>query len=51
MVVGSDTAKPDTVMEETRRRRSKNIVLAVALVALVVLFYMITVVKLTANVS
>ena len=46
MVVG-----PDIDRDATRRRRSKNIVLAVALVALVVLFYMITIVKLTANVS
>jgi hypothetical protein len=44
MVVGSDN-------EAVRRRRSKNVVLAVVLGALVVLFYMITVVKLTANVS
>jgi hypothetical protein len=34
-----------------RRRRGKNIVVALALVALVVLFYLITVVKLTGNVS
>jgi len=46
VAVGSDTAT-----EATRRRRSKNIVLAVALGALVVLFYLITVVKLTGNVS
>jgi hypothetical protein len=34
-----------------RRQRGKNIVVALALVALVVLFYLITVVKLTGNVS
>jgi hypothetical protein len=34
-----------------RLRRGKNIVVALALVALVVLFYLITVVKLTGNVS
>lgn len=34
-----------------RRRRSKNIALALALVALAVLFYLITIVKLTGNVS
>ena len=48
MMVGPNT---DADRDATRRRRSKNIVLAVALGALVVLFYMITVVKLTANVS
>lgn len=34
-----------------RRRRAKNLALAVVLFALVVLFYLITVVKLTGNVS
>ncbi len=34
-----------------RRRRGKNIAVALALVALVVLFYLITIVKLTGNVS
>ena len=37
--------------EIRRRRRGKNIAVALALVALVVLFYLITVVKLTGNVS
>lgn len=37
--------------ETVRRRRAKNIALAALLCALVVLFYLITVVKLTGNVS
>jgi hypothetical protein len=37
--------------EVARRRRAKNIALALALVGLVVLFYLITIVKLTGNVS
>ena len=37
--------------ELQRRRRSKNIALALALVGLVVLFYLVTIVKLTGNVS
>jgi hypothetical protein len=37
--------------ELTRRRRVKNIALALTLVGLVVLFYLITLVKLSGNVS
>lgn len=37
--------------EALRRRRTKNIAVALALVALVIIFYLITVVKLTGNVS
>ena len=35
--------------EIARRRRVKNIVLAFALLALVVLFYLITLIKMSAN--
>ena len=35
--------------EIARRRRVKNIVLALALLALVVLFYLITLIKMSAN--
>ena len=37
--------------EQRRRRRAKNVALALALFALVVLFYVITMVKLSGNVS
>jgi hypothetical protein len=37
--------------EQRRRRRAKNIALALVLFALVVLFYVITMVKLGGNVS
>ena len=37
--------------EEQRRRRSKNIALALILLGLVVLFYIITMVKIGGNVS
>lgn len=37
--------------EQRRRRRHKNIALALGLVALVVLFYVITVIKLSGNVA
>ncbi len=37
--------------EEWRRRRSKNIALALVLLGLVVLFYVITMVKLGGNVA
>jgi hypothetical protein len=37
--------------EDQRRRRHKNIALAVALVALVVLFYVVTIVKLSGNIQ
>jgi hypothetical protein len=37
--------------QEARRRRTKNIGLAVLLLALAGLFYLITIVKLTGNVS
>lgn len=37
--------------EEQRRRRQKNIALALGLVALVVLFYVITMIKLSGNVA
>lgn len=37
--------------EQQRRRRQKNIALAVGLLALVVLFYVITMIKLSGNVS
>ena len=40
-----------TVSEEHKRRRAKNIALALLLVGLVALFYLITIVKLTGNVS
>lgn len=39
------------VDDYARRRRAKNIAIALALAALVLLFYMITVVKLTGNVA
>ena len=37
--------------EQRRRRRAKNLTRALALFALVVLFYVITMVKLSGNVS
>ena len=37
--------------EQLRRQRRKNIALAIGLLLLVVLFYVITVVKLSSNVS
>lgn len=37
--------------EDVRRRRAKNVAIAVALGGLVALFYFVTIVKLTANVS
>jgi hypothetical protein len=37
--------------EQRRRQRRKNIALAIGLVLLVVLFYIITMVKLSSNVS
>jgi predicted nucleic acid-binding Zn ribbon protein len=37
--------------EQRRRRRQKNIALALALLALVAVFYVVTLVKLSANVS
>lgn len=37
--------------EQQRRRRQKNIALALGLVALVVLFYVITMIKLSGNVA
>ena len=37
--------------DDARRRRAKNVAIAAALGALVVLFYFVTIVKLTANVS
>ena len=37
--------------EQQRRRRQKNIALALGLVALVVLFYIITMMKLSGNVA
>jgi hypothetical protein len=40
-----------TVSEEQKRRRTKNIALALVLVGLAALFYLITIVKLTGNVS
>jgi hypothetical protein len=40
-----------TVSEEQKRRRTKNIALALVLVGLAALFYLITLVKLTGNVS
>jgi hypothetical protein len=40
-----------TVSDEHKRRRTKNIALALLLVGLVALFYLITIVKLTGNVS
>ena len=38
-----------TVSEEQKRRRAKNIALALVLVGLAALFYLITIVKLTGN--
>ena len=38
-----------TVSEEQKRRRAKNIALAVVLVGLAALFYLITIVKLTGS--
>lgn len=38
-------------VDQQRRRRSKNVALALALAALVALFYVITIVKLGNNVS
>jgi hypothetical protein len=40
-----------TVSEEQKRRRAKNIALALVLLGLAGLFYLITIVKLTGNVS
>lgn len=37
--------------EQTRKRRQKNIALAVGLAVLVLLFYVITVIKLSGNVA
>ncbi len=37
--------------EQKRRQRQKNITIALGLLALVVLFYIITMVKLTGNIS
>lgn len=37
--------------EQQRRRRQKNIMLALGLLALVVLFYIITMVKLSGNIA
>jgi hypothetical protein len=37
--------------EQQRRRRQKNIALALGLLALVVLFYIITMIKLSGNVA
>ncbi len=37
--------------EQRRRRRNKNIALAVGLLCLVILFYVITLVKLNGNMS
>ena len=37
--------------DDARRRRAKNVAIALALAALVVLFYFVTIVKLTGNVS
>jgi hypothetical protein len=37
--------------EQQRRRRQKNIALALGLVALVVLFYVITMIKLSGNIA
>jgi len=37
--------------EQIRRRRQKNIALAIGLVLLVVVFYLITVIKLSGNVA
>lgn len=37
--------------EQERRRRQKNIALAIGLVLLVVLFYVITMIKLSGNVA
>ena len=37
--------------DASRRRCAKNVALAAALCALVVLFYLVTIVKLTGNVS
>lgn len=38
-----------TVSEEDKRRRTKNIALALVLVGLAALFYLITIVKLTGS--
>jgi hypothetical protein len=37
--------------EQQRRRRQKNIAIALGLVALVVLFYVITMIKLSGNIA
>ena len=41
----------DEEREVARRRRAKNVALALALAGLVLLFYLVTIVKLTGNVS
>ncbi len=41
----------DLTPEQQRRQRRKNIALAIGLLLLVALFYVITVVKLSSNVS
>ena len=45
------TAMAELSPDQRRRQRHKNIALAVGLVLLVVLFYVVTVVKLSGNVS
>jgi hypothetical protein len=47
------TDKPDTVIltpEEKRRQRTRSIAIALVLVALVVIFYLVTIVRLGGNV-
>ena len=51
MSMGARGGMADTGDDGQRRRRAKNIALALALFALVVLFYVITMVKLSGNVS
>lgn len=45
------TAMIELTPEQLRRRRRKNIALAVGLLLLVALFYIITVIKLSGNVA
>lgn len=45
------TALPEQELAARQRRRAKNLALAIALVALAVLFYLITIVKITGNLS
>ena len=48
--MGSSALNDDERMEWERRRRTRNIAIAVALIAMVVIFYVATIVRLGGNV-